>query len=129
MYPSLRTGCDFRKGFVGGERGCSAALSCRCCDEEADEDAEGVEGESMKQMKPKASRAASMRLIGLVRRIERATAMAVSHLRMLKGEVVVMVWVHEEPRSETAISSDLLASGLEGLVGLRSSSCLPQPPT
>jgi hypothetical protein len=68
-----------KKGFVGGERGCSAAFSCRCCEDaaDADVDADDVEGFSMKQMKPNARRAASRRLIGLVRRIERATAMAV----------------------------------------------------
>lgn len=38
---------------------------------------EGGEGESRNQTKPKASRVASKRLIGLARRIERATAMAV----------------------------------------------------
>lgn len=76
MCPSLRTACDLKKGFVGGDKGCSAAFSWRCWELADAEDAEGVEGESMKHMKPNASSAASTRLIGLVRRMERATAMA-----------------------------------------------------
>lgn len=79
----MRTGCDFRNGFVGGESGFSAASSRRCCDEVSsrverevvvvDEDDEG-EGERRKVRKPNASKAARMRVMGLVRRIGRATA-------------------------------------------------------
>ena len=69
----MRTGCDFRKGFVGGERGFSAASSRRCCDaastgiEGTDEGDDG-EGDRTKVRNPKASRAARMKVIGLVRR-------------------------------------------------------------
>lgn len=71
-----------KKGFVGGERGCSAAFCVRSSEvrEEAEavaEDAaEGVDGPRRKQMKPMASRAARSRVMGFVRRIERATAIA-----------------------------------------------------
>lgn len=68
---------------MGGESGFSAASSRRCCDEVSsgvegkvvvvDEDDEG-EGERRKVRKPNASKAARMRVMGLVRRIGRATA-------------------------------------------------------
>lgn len=73
-----------KKGFVGGERGFSAALSSRrCCDVEEEEaepaltgEAEVVEGESTKMKNPMASMAARRRVIGFVRRILRATAIS-----------------------------------------------------
>jgi hypothetical protein len=72
-----------KKGFVGGERGFSAASSSRRCwevEEEEEPDpaltgeAEDVEGESTKMTNPNASMAARRRVIGFVRRIVRATA-------------------------------------------------------
>jgi hypothetical protein len=73
-----------KKGFVGGERGFSAASSSRRCWEEEEEEAEpaltgeaeDVEGESTKMTNPNASMVARRRVIGFVRRIVRTTAVS-----------------------------------------------------
>lgn len=68
----MRTGCDLRNGFVGGESGFSAASSFRNCDEASADavEADGVEdeGEKMKVRNPNASRAARTRVMEFVRR-------------------------------------------------------------
>ena len=80
----MRTGCDFKKGFVGGESGFSAASLRLCCDAassdgvetDADDAEDGDEGERTKVRKPNASSAARMRVMGPERR--RVTAMMLS---------------------------------------------------
>ena len=62
---------------MGGERGCSAASSCLCCDEAEMETGEmDWEGEKRKQMKPTERSNARIRVMGLVRRIGRTTIVA-----------------------------------------------------
>lgn len=57
---------------MGGESGCEAASSCRCCLVMGVDD---VAGSKRKNMKPMARMAARTKVIGLVRRRDRERAM------------------------------------------------------